>query len=351
MPDAVRCTRRGIALVSAAPRARGRVARRAHRSAVAIGVDLGGTGIRLARVTADGRVVGRPRLVAVTDRRKTVVVSQLRATLTEACAGSQPVSAVGLGIPGFIRRDRGVIVRSPNFPDWCDVPLRRMLQDRLPVPLVLENDANAAALGEAWVGAGRDGRGVLIMLTLGTGVGGGLVVNGELFTGRDGMAGEIGHQTVDPDGPRCACGNHGCLEVYASVTGLIANYQRRTGRADQALSGAVLAARARRGDRAARQAFADLGWALGVTLANLINLLNPTRIVLGGGMSGAWTLFIDRATQEITRRAIRAAARGVTIRRAELGSAAGMIGAARAAWQAAIPSGRGVEWVPPRAAS
>lgn len=308
-----------------------------RRPAVALGVDLGGTGIRCARVTADGRLIGRPVAVPVTDRRRPAVVAHLRAMVDDACAGPEAVSAVGVGVPGFIRRDRGVVVSSPNFPDWRDVPLRRLLQRGVAVPLVLENDANAAALGEAWLGAGRGERGLLVMVTLGTGVGGGLVLDGALLAGRDGMAGEIGHQTVDPNGPRCGCGNHGCLEAYASVTGLVANYRRRAGRGGEDLSGEELARRARQGDLRARQAFADMGWALGVTLANLINLLNPGRIVLGGGLSGAWRLFIGRVTQEIDRRAIRPAARGVAIRRATLGSSAGMIGAARAAWGAASP--------------
>lgn len=316
--------------------ARGMPERAPRRASdVAIGVDLGGTGIRLARVTADGCVLGRPVVVPVVDRRKAVVLGQLRRAVVEACSGSDVVGAVGVGVPGFIRRDRGVVVRSPNFPDWRNVPIRQILQRDVAVPLVIENDANAAALGEDWVGAGQGGRGILVMVTLGTGVGGGLVNDGLLITGRDGMAGEIGHQTVDPNGPLCACGNTGCLETYASFTGLVANYRRWTGRSEDELSGVELAARARRGDPEARRAFADMGWALGVTLANLVNLLNPSRIVLGGGLSGAWPLFISRAMQEIERRAIRAAARGVRIRRAKLGPSAGLIGAARAAWQAA----------------
>ncbi|MBI3608013.1 MAG: ROK family protein [Nitrospirae bacterium] len=315
--------------------------KRAPRRApeVSIGVDLGGTGIRFARVTVDGDVIGRPGVVPVVDRRKAAVLGQLRRAVVEACSGSQAVEAVGIGVPGFIRRDRGVIVRSPNFPDWRNVPVRQILQRDVAVPLVIENDANAAALGEDWIGAGQGGRGILVMLTLGTGVGGGLVSDGRLITGRDGMAGEIGHQTVDPSGPPCTCGNTGCLETYASYTGLVANYRRRTGSSEDELSGLELAARARRGDAEAQLVFADMGWALGVTLANLINLLNPSRIVLGGGLSGAWPLFIRRAMQEIDRRAIRAAARGVLIRRAKLGTAAGMIGAARAAWQAVTGTG------------
>ncbi len=302
---------------------------------VAIGVDLGGTGIRLTRMTAGGHVIGRPAVASVVDRRKASVLGQLHRAVVEACSGSETVVAVGIGVPGFIRHDRGVVVRSPNFPEWRNVPVRDILQRDVAVPLVIENDANAAALGEAWLGSGQGGRGILVMLTLGTGVGGGLVNDGVLIRGRDGMAGEIGHQTVDPDGQPCSCGNTGCLETYASYTGLAANYRRRTGRSEDELSGLELAARARRGDADARQAFADMGWALGVTFANLINLLNPTWIVLGGGLSGAWPLFMGRAMQEMDRRAIRAAARGVLIRRAKLGTAAGMIGAARAAWQAA----------------
>jgi len=313
-----------------------------RRPAVTLGVDLGGTGIRYARVTADGRLIGRPVAMPVIDRRRPAVVAQLRAVVDGACAGAGAVSAVGVGVPGFIRRDRGVVVSSPNFPDWRDVPLRRLLQRGMAVPLILENDANAAALGEAWLGAGCGARGTLVMVTLGTGVGGGLVLDGGLLAGRDGMAGEIGHQTVDPNGPRCGCGNHGCLEMYASLTGLAANYRRRGGRHGEDLSGEELARRARQGDVQAQKVFADMGWALGITLANLINLLNPSRIVLGGGLSGAWRLFIGGVRQEIKQRAIRPAARGVAIRRATLGSSAGMIGAARAAWGAVPPRVRAV---------
>lgn len=310
----------------------------ARRRPAALGIDLGGTGIRLIRMAEDGRVDERPETIPVTDRGHAAVLAQLKAAVSRACGQGGPLAAVGLGVPGFIHRDRGLVVGSPNFPDWRNVPIRRLLQRGLTVPLILENDANAAALGEAWLGAGRGGRGVMVMLTLGTGVGGGLVIDGSVLRGRDGMAGEIGHQTVDPDGPVCGCGNAGCVEAYASATGLTANYHRRTGRDPAALSGALLARRAREGDAEARAIFGEMGWALGILCANLINLLNPTLIVVGGGLSGAWPLFRPAMSKEIARRAIRPAARGVTIRRARLGSAAGMIGAARAAWQAAAES-------------
>ncbi|MEO5656728.1 MAG: ROK family protein [Nitrospiria bacterium] len=312
-----------------------------RRRPVTLGIDLGGTGIRLIRMAEDGQVDERPETIPVTDRGQAAVLAQLKAAVRRACGEDGPLAAVGLGVPGFIQRDRGLVVGSPNFPDWRNVPIRRLLQREVTVPLILENDANAAALGEAWLGAGRGGAGVMVMVTLGTGVGGGLVIDGSVLHGRDGIAGEIGHQTIDPNGPTCGCGNTGCVEAYASATGLMANYHRRTGHDPAALSGALLARQAREGDREARAVFGEMGWALGILCANLINLLNPTLIVVGGGLSRAWLLFRPAMSQEIARRAIRPAARGVIIRRARLGPAAGMIGAARAAWQAAAEIGPG----------
>jgi glucokinase len=306
-----------------------------------IAVDLGGTNLRSALVRSDGEIFERRKeSTRASDGWKHVVrrlIGQIEALRQRAAAEGIQVAAVGVGAPGVIRADQGTVVKSPNFPDWNNLPLRKLLEDALSIPVVIENDANAAALGEQWRGAGRDVAS-MILLTLGTGVGGGIILNKRIWHGADGMAGEIGHMTLVPDGRPCSCGNCGCLEMYASSRGILRSYEERSQPesrgAGPATSEEVYEA-ARNGDPLALSVMGDMGRMLGIGLANLINIFNPERIVIGGGVKDAWPLFIEAARQEISRRAFEVPAKRSEIVQSLLGDDAGVIGAAAVALQMA----------------
>jgi glucokinase len=247
------------------------------------------------------------------------------------------VSAVGVGAPGVILVNKGIVVKSPNFPDWNNLPLKGELEKALNIPVFIENDANAAALGEKWRGAGRDIMS-MILLTLGTGVGGGIILDNKIWHGADGMAGEIGHMTLIPDGRSCTCGNTGCLEMYASARGIVQSYREElekgklpaTAALKEITSEKVYQA-AREGDAVARRVMKDMGRMLGIGIASLINIFNPEMVVIGGGVKDAWPLFIGATHEEIMKRAFQVPAERTEIVPSSLGDDAGMVGAAAVA--------------------
>jgi glucokinase len=306
-----------------------------------IGVDLGGTNLRTALLSADGEVLERSReTTRASEGWRNVVdrlVREIEGQRRNAAGRGLQVAGVGVGAPGVIHADTGVVVKSPNFPDWNNLPLRKLLEDALSLPVVIENDANAAALGEQWRGAGKN-ISSMILLTLGTGVGGGIVLDNRIWHGADGMAGEIGHLTLIPEGRQCSCGNRGCLEMYASARGIVRSYQDALQAAGKTSPAAMTAASvydaARTGDRLAADVMRDMGRMLGIALASLINIFNPERIVLGGGVKDAWPLFIDAVREEVAARAFEVPARRSEIVPSLLGDDAGMVGAAAVALQA-----------------
>jgi glucokinase len=299
-----------------------------------IGVDLGGTNLRTALLTPEGAVLDRHREATEASEGHKRVIERLVRSITRQRESAEghglEVIAVGVGAPGVIQAAQGIVVKSPNFPDWNNLPLRQHLEQAVGLPVHIENDANAAALGEQWRGAGQ-GINSMILMTLGTGVGGGIILDGRIWEGADGMAGEIGHMTILPDGRPCGCGNHGCLEMYASARGIVMSYQERR-------SGATVTAdqvyhEARNGDGAAVEVMAEMGRYLGIGMASLINIFNPEMIVVGGGVKDAWPLFIDAARQEVLKRAFTYPAERTRIVPSALGDDAGMMGAAAAALQ------------------
>jgi glucokinase len=302
---------------------------------VVIGVDLGGTNLRTALVSQNGEIVDKVKEPThASDGHARVVrklIENIKAQLNSALRNGTKISAVGVGAPGVIHADTGVVVKSPNFPDWNNLPLKKELEAALALPVSIENDANAAALGEQWRGAAQ-GITSMIFLTLGTGVGGGIVLDGRIWPGADGMAGEIGHMTIIPDGRRCGCGNTGCLEMYASSRGIVMTYQERSSRVKVITSEDIYQA-ARRGDMLAGDVMKDMGRLLGIGIANLINIFNPEMIVIGGGVKDAWSLFIDATCKEIKKRAFEYPAARTRIVPSMLGDDAGMIGAAALAFQ------------------
>jgi len=312
---------------------------------LAIGIDVGGTFIKAGLVNRRGEIVARGREMTQEPGRQNQVISKIVATIRDLEKRMEPrgeIAGVGLGVAGLIHPEEGRILTSPNIPGWRDFPLLKYLQKEIRYPVFLENDANAAALGEKWIGAAR-GISTFCLLTLGTGVGGGLILEGEVWHGANGTAGEFGHMTIDPDGPWCSCGNRGCLEAYASVTALRRNIReaiasgRKTSlsmnRENGPLNGEMIYRAAQKGDALAREEFERMGAALGIGITNLIHLLSPQSVILGGGLSAAWKFFFPALRENVRQRAIPASARGVQIIRASTGEDAGILGATYLVWR------------------
>jgi glucokinase len=291
-----------------------------------LGIDLGGTNVKVAVLERDADGSEPPRVVATTsaptraDRGPQAVVARLGELGREAMAAHGPVETVGVGLPGLFDPRAGTILLFPNLPGpWRGHPVAEPLARALGQPVVLVNDVRAFTLAEARLGAARGCRTVVCM-ALGTGVGGGLIVNGRLHLGIDGTAGEIGHQTVVPDGPRCGCGNRGCVEAVASARAIAEAGGRAT------VADVVAAARA--GDERAREAIARAAGYLGIAIANAVVLLSPDRVVIGGGVAGAGDVLLEPIRAEVRRRVSLAPADRIDIVPGALGPVAGAIGAA-----------------------
>lgn len=292
-----------------------------------IGVDLGGTNLRAAAISENGEILekisGKTDLSGGRDAVLDDIAGRIL-ELRERLAG-QELAGVGIGVPGFIRMAEGVIVGSNNLPELEGVPVRDEIERRLGSAVILENDANAAALGEKWMGAGRDVED-LVLLTLGTGIGGGIISGGRVLHGFVGMAGEIGHITVVPNGNPCGCGNHGCLEKHASATAVEAMaYLMGLG---EGLSAKDVFELAEKGEPLARAAFARMGAALGQALAALINIFNFPLYLLSGGLLPAWDYFAPAMFAEIETRSFTWRHTKTRVERAILGNEAGLYGAA-----------------------
>jgi glucokinase len=293
-----------------------------------IGVDLGGTNLRAAAVSEKGKVLERVSVPAHYDAGPLQVVSEIVATIGKVRdkIPQGTLRGVGIGVPGFIDIEKGIVVGSSNLPGFNDFPARDEIQRVLGIPIILENDANAAALGEKWIGAGQDVKD-LILLTLGTGIGGGVITNGKILHGSHGMAGEFGHMTVYPDGNPCGCGNNGCLEKHASATAIAA--MGRMMHFGQEINTAEDVFRlAEAGNERARWVFESMGRALGISLASLINAFNFPLYLISGGPLPAWDFFAPSMLAEVRKRSFTFARTGTRIERAQLGADAGLLGAA-----------------------
>jgi glucokinase len=292
-----------------------------------IGVDLGGTNLRVAAVSATGQLLKKVSIPAVFENGPDWVITEIVHAINRVRAemGNDALYGVGIGVPGFIDIDAGIVLGSANLPGFEKLPIRDEIQQRLGKPIVLENDANAAAVGEMWIGAGKDVKD-LILLTLGTGIGGGIIVNGRVLHGFLGMAGEFGHMTVYPDGNPCGCGNYGCLEKHASATAIAAMGRMMHFGRDITSQGVYELALG--GNSRARLVFESVGRALGVAIGNLINIFNFPLYLLSGGPLPAWDLFAPAMFEEVKRRSFTFTRTGTRIEKALLGADAGLYGAA-----------------------
>jgi len=308
-----------------------------------IGIDLGGTNVRTALVSRDKdvlRIDSRPTnahagLDAVLD----VMAEGVHAVLHEERLTIANVLAAGIGAPGPMNPQTGVVFSPPNLPGWKDVPLADAMSERLGIPCFVDNDANLACYGEFWMGAAQGCENVCL-LTLGTGVGGGIIVNGKLLRGVDGTAAEIGHMIVNRDGRRCGCGTHGCLEAYGSVTGLLQTAREGMEQGETttltercsgdllSITGQMISEAADAGDAYARSVLEDTGVWLGVAIASLINLFNPERVVLAGGMTEAGDVLLDAIRNRARQDAFEVPGARAEIVVATLAQDAGVLGAA-----------------------
>lgn len=317
--------------------------------------DLGGTHLRAATVDPSGRIHFRlkhstPQAENPDEIVKALVqaVRECEKQSADSAGGSAGViSAVSVVVPGTVNVEEGIVVKAPNVPSLDGFRLTAALANELELPAILENDANAAAVGEMWQGAGR-GRRTIVCVTLGTGVGGGIILDEKLWRGVDGAAAEIGHMCVDPfGGVACGCGSRGCLEVYASATAIVRMAREASPRHPNSLlsTGADLSSEAVyvagvKGDELALEVFRRMGVYLGIGLANLINIINPEMIVIGGGVMNGWDLFEKHMHQQVAERAFPLLAARVKIVRAECGDDAGLLGAARLAFTNSTDSSR-----------
>jgi len=297
---------------------------------LAAGLDIGGTQVKFGLVDGEGRVFFKGAAATPPD------ISGLASTFghiwdrLKRQAKKGKILAAGFGFPGIFSPEKEIVLQSPNYPALDGRPLRPLLQKLFPVPFWLDNDANVAAYGEWWVGAKKRPRS-LVHLTLGTGVGSGIILNGKIWHGAAGFAAEIGHVTVNPEGERCHCGNRGCLETEVSARAIVRNYLDFGGKAEP-ITAAEVARRAKKGQEAAQKSFARAGYFLGIGLGIIINTLNPEEIVLGGGVMASGNLLLRPALKEARNRCFRPAFASTQIRRAILKNDAGFIGAGLLAW-------------------
>lgn len=333
-----------------------------------IGVDLGGTNLRVAAVDEQGGLLEKITLGTRVNLGRDRVIHDMCESiqqLAQKYASSAKLMGMGIGVPGIIDMETGMIRDSANLPGWGNYPVRAEIEQRLRTKVFLDNDGSMAALGEKWQGAARlvDD---MAMLTLGTGVGGGLVIGGKIWQGMNGMAGEFGHFMVEPEGNQCGCGSQGCLEQYASASAVVRMAREaiagggapglaKLAGSDAEFTSEMVYNLALQGDGDAQRIFRQVGRALGIVLGNLVNGLNLPMYVIGGGASSAWDAFAPAMYEEMRARSTVYAATGpavpmegsrgawakvipatgglrTIVTRALLGSDAGLYGAARLPW-------------------
>jgi glucokinase len=314
-----------------------------------VGVDIGGTNLVVGAMPADGsREIGVHTLPtraalgadAVVDRICEMIETTIAAIIAETGATRADVLGVGIGSPGPLDREKGLVIVTPNL-GWKDFPLRDRISTQVGLPATLDNDANCATLGETWLGAARGGRNV-VGFTLGTGIGGGLIMDGRLYHGASDVAGEIGHMTIEANGRRCGCGNYGCLEAYASGPAIAMRAREALAGGEPSLlpglvdgdlstlTAAIVYKASAQGDAIATEVVKDTARFLGIGVANILNVFNPDVVVLAGGVALAGDSLFVPLRAEVRRRAFKPAVDACRIVPGTLDGSAGMVGAVAA---------------------
>ncbi len=320
-----------------------------------LGVDLGGSKILTAVINRQGEIQSRDHRVTPAAKGPEAVIQamleSIKRAIGQAGINSAELGAICIGAPGLSNPETGVVFTSPNLPRWENVPLKDIIEKKVGVQTFLTNDANAAALGEMYFGAAKSARN-FIYVTISTGIGGGIIIGGEIYAGSLGTAGEIGHMTVAANGPKCNCGNTGCWETLASGTALAreAKAHIKAGAKTSILEHAggdiakVTAENIHRaalkGDALAKELIAQVSYYIGVGLANLINIFNPELIIIGGGLSNIGDMLLEPAYKVAGERAYRVAFDSVRFARPELGRNSGVIGAAAYAFREVEKAGK-----------
>ena len=314
-----------------------------------VGIDLGGTKIVAALVSPSGRIMDRERAPTLAAEGPQSVVQRIFGVvdglLKRAAMRPEDTGGICVAAAGPIDMREGRVKNAPNLPGWESVPLRDMVRDRFAIPSFLINDAKAAVLGESRFGAGQGVKN-LLCITLGTGIGGGIMIDGKLYLGQSGAAGEVGHMTIDVNGPKCACGNTGCWETLASGTAMEREALRRLSRGEgsslsrltetgtKAISANEIAEAAREGDGLALGVIRWTADYVGVGLVNLVDIFNPEMIVMGGGLSKIGDMLLQPAIDIVRQRAFPLLSQAVRIVPSTIGDDAGVLGAAAFAFQA-----------------
>lgn len=309
----------------------------------AIGIDLGGTYTKLALVNKNGRVRCRAKLPTTVYKTKeallTAIVAEIEVILKKTRLSFRDLLGVGIGVPGLVDFERGLVYYLTNVPGWKNVALKRALEARLKVPVLVDNDVNLMALGESRFGAGKGAKD-LVCITLGTGVGGGIIIDGRLYRGASSAAGEVGHMPLKEEGLKCNCGSFGCLERYVGNRYIVDEITSkiRSGRPTKIrelvkgdfslINPEIISHAAKKNDALAIDCWRTVGRRIGITLSGVVNLLNPEKIIIGGGLANAGEVLFKAIRDTVSERALPVSGSAVKIVRAKLGNDAGIIGAA-----------------------
>lgn len=284
-----------------------------------IGIDLGGTKIAAALASPDGKIITDVNIPTEAQKGKIKVIANLKKAVDSLIKGQRVrIKAIGIGVPGPILYEKGLVIEPPNLPGWKRVNLKEILEKEFRVPVFVDNDANCAALAEAYFGSGKNVR-HFIYITVSTGIGGGIIINGHLYRGVSGAAGEFGHMIIEPHGFTCGCGNVGCFEAMASGTAI----KKRAG-----IDAISVELAARQGDKKALQVIEETAHYLAIGIANLVNIFNPQLVVLGGGVMKMRELLLNPVKKEFKKYVLALPGKDVKIVRAKLGTEAGVLGAA-----------------------
>ena len=305
-----------------------------------IGIDVGGTNVKIALVDTKGKIVYSNSVPTRAEMGYEYTVNNIKQAiydlLKETKLTTKDIEGIGFGFPGQVDYKAGIVRNAPNIPGWVEVPIAKLIEDEFKVPTRVDNDVRCAALGELKYGAGK-GCENLICITVGTGIGSGLILNGKLVRGASNAAGEIGHIKLQMnDGPICGCGDTGCLEAFASGPSIVAMAEdyikggKSTKFREMASGGQItpyiVCEAAKAGDPVAQRIFTITGEYIGIGLASVVNLLNPERIIIGGGVADAGDLLLAPLTETLKKRAMKIAGSAVEVVPAQLGNTAGVIG-------------------------